>query len=286
MVSPRCSRPRRCGASSARFSSRTLEPALAAGVRVTAAQLTPSILHVIRTGIDRLGHYDQTLVVLPLPCAMCCGSDGGPEKSEAHTDVTTSLARIIEERVAASGNPKEPFDLRPQRDVVNRRVWRERMRRIMRIGTLLTGEMVVAAASLALALVAADAGRSALDWLDLLPMVVLWHRWPGCLSDLRAGRRATVLSAFRRGWPDGSGSIRIPLASFIRTSSWSSRSICSSPCSWPAATRPCESRRAAHPRHLSKGNRTSADAHHSRAGGGLEYPSSPRPSVTTDRRGW
>lgn len=105
---------------------------------------------------------------------MCYGSDGGPEIDEAHPDVTTSLASILEERVAASGNPKEPFDLRPQRDVVNRRVWRERVRRILRTGTLLTGEMVVATASLALALLAAGGfDRFAFLWLDLLPMVVL-----------------------------------------------------------------------------------------------------------------
>jgi len=88
--------------------------------------------------------------------------------------VTTSLASIIEERVAASGDPKEPFDLRPQRDVVNRRVWRERVRRILRIGTLVAGEMIVATVSLAGALLAsAGVDRLAFLWLDLLPMVVL-----------------------------------------------------------------------------------------------------------------
>lgn len=103
---------------------------------------------------------------------MCYGSDGGPETTEAHKEVTTSLASIIEERVAASGKPHEPFDLRPQRDVVNRRVWRERVRRILRIGTLLTGELVVVAVSLALAMLAtAGFGRVALLWADLLPMI-------------------------------------------------------------------------------------------------------------------
>lgn len=98
----------------------------------------------------------------------------GPESTEAHDDVTTSLASILEERVAASGNPKEPFDLRPQRDAVNRRVWHERVRRIMRIATLLTGEMVVVAASLGLALLATSGiDRFGYLWLDLLPMVFL-----------------------------------------------------------------------------------------------------------------
>jgi hypothetical protein len=134
------------------------------------------------------------------PCAMCYWSDGGPITTEAHEQVTTSLASIIEERVAASGDPKEPFDLRPQRDVVNRRVWRERVRRILRIGTLLTGEFVVVAASLALAMLAASGSdRFALLWVDLLPMIFLLgigsqgvYRTYGPASERRSYLRSAV----------------------------------------------------------------------------------------------
>ena len=81
---------------------------------------------------------------------------------------------MIEERVAASGKPEEPFDLRPQRDVVNRRVSRERVRRFLRISTLLTGEALVAALSLAAALLATSGlERVVLLWTHLLPMVFL-----------------------------------------------------------------------------------------------------------------
>ncbi len=106
---------------------------------------------------------------------MCYGSDGGPATTEAHENVTTSLASIIEERAAASGSHEELFDLRPQRDVVNRRVWHERVRRVLRISTLLTGEALVAALSLAAALLATSGfERVALLWTDLLPMVFLF----------------------------------------------------------------------------------------------------------------
>jgi exopolysaccharide biosynthesis polyprenyl glycosylphosphotransferase len=127
-----------------------------------------------RTGIDYQGQNGQRWLSCPTVRDSVPGLEAGPRESEAHEDMTTSLASIIEERVAASGTPAEPFDLRPQRDVVNRRVWRERVRRMMRIGTLLSGEMVVVAASLGLALFATSGvGRVGYLWLDLLPMIFL-----------------------------------------------------------------------------------------------------------------
>jgi exopolysaccharide production protein ExoY len=87
--------------------------------------------------------------------------------------VRTSPASIIEERIAASRTLDEPFDLRPQRDAVNRRVWHERVRRLLRVGTLLAGESAVVAASLALSLVATvDVGRL-VHGLNLLPLIFL-----------------------------------------------------------------------------------------------------------------
>ncbi len=86
----------------------------------------------------------------------------------------TNLARIIEERVAASRDPVEEFDLRPQRDVVNRRVWRERVRRVFRISTLLAGEALVCAVALmATLLLASGFERAGEAWFALLPMVFL-----------------------------------------------------------------------------------------------------------------
>jgi len=68
----------------------------------------------------------------------------------------------------------ESFDLRPQRDAVNRRVWRERVRRVLRIGTLLSGEALVTAVALGAALI----GSSGLDhfaavWMRVVPMAYL-----------------------------------------------------------------------------------------------------------------
>ncbi len=66
----------------------------------------------------------------------------------------------------------EAFDLRPQRDVVSRRVWRERVRRATRIGTLLTGEAVVTALSLLAALEpGAGADRVERLWLHVFPLL-------------------------------------------------------------------------------------------------------------------
>jgi len=85
------------------------------------------------------------------------------------------LANLIEERIAAAADRAvEAFDLRPQRDVVNRRVWRERVRRAIRIGTLLTGEALATAVSLAGALAfASGVGRAGAGWPTLFPMVLL-----------------------------------------------------------------------------------------------------------------
>jgi exopolysaccharide biosynthesis polyprenyl glycosylphosphotransferase len=84
----------------------------------------------------------------------------------------TSPAKTLEHPAAAESAPLEPFDLRPQRDVVTRRVWRERVRRGIRITTLLTGEFVVAALALLAALEpGAGATRVAQMWLHLFPIV-------------------------------------------------------------------------------------------------------------------
>ncbi len=82
-----------------------------------------------------------------------------------------SLAAAKE--TAAESGP-DPFDLRPQRDLVMRRVSRERMRRALRVATLLAGETLVVAGVLALALVAVPGGQQAFArWSYLLPLVLL-----------------------------------------------------------------------------------------------------------------
>ncbi len=101
------------------------------------------------------------------------GPRGGLTKTRRGSDVT-SLPKFAEQRIAASAAPKEPFDLRPQRDVVNRRLWRERVRRLLRIGTLLAGELVVTGLALGTALLAASGlDRFAETWLGVMPMVFL-----------------------------------------------------------------------------------------------------------------
>lgn len=86
----------------------------------------------------------------------------------------TSLPRALEQQAPTSGGSTEAFDLRPQRDVVNRRVWRERVRRAIRIGTLLSGEALVTAVALGVALLGASGlERFAELWVGVVPMVFL-----------------------------------------------------------------------------------------------------------------
>lgn len=81
---------------------------------------------------------------------------------------------MIEERIASAGDRAEAFDLRPQRDSVNRRVWQERARRLIRIGTLLAGEAMATAVSLWGALAfGTGLERAGSAWPVLFPIVFL-----------------------------------------------------------------------------------------------------------------
>ncbi len=82
-------------------------------------------------------------------------------------------ASKVDQPAALRAAVPEVFDLRPQRDVVNRRVWRERVRRAIRVMTLLSGEAVASGtAVLAALLLGGEAGRPTAVW-SLFPLVFL-----------------------------------------------------------------------------------------------------------------
>ncbi|MFQ5746594.1 MAG: sugar transferase [Gemmatimonadota bacterium] len=63
------------------------------------------------------------------------------------------------------------FDLRPQRDICSRRVWRERFRKVVRVTSLVGGETVAAGVALLATLVLADGPQRALvKWPALYPL--------------------------------------------------------------------------------------------------------------------
>lgn len=69
----------------------------------------------------------------------------------------------------------DPFDLRPQRDLVVRRVSREVLRRMIRIAVLLTGEALLGGVVLLVALVSNPDGQAlGSTWLHFLPLVLLF----------------------------------------------------------------------------------------------------------------
>ena len=96
---------------------------------------------------------------------------------------------------AAADGGRDSFDLRPQRDLVMRRVYRERMRRALRVATLLVGEALVVAVVLALTLIAVPDGQQAFArWSYLLPLVLL------CGAAGQAAAHTYGPAAERRGY--------------------------------------------------------------------------------------
>ncbi|MFQ5889923.1 MAG: sugar transferase [Gemmatimonadota bacterium] len=82
-------------------------------------------------------------------------------------------AKVQESEPALRRGPVR-FDLRPQRDACTRRLWRERTRRVLRVSSLIGGELVGGAVALFLALaISGGWTRASAVWPVLYPLFML-----------------------------------------------------------------------------------------------------------------